>query len=419
MTENLSKSKWRRFQTGVLFLLVGTNPLPNYVAGCLLTKPEGTIVLLATEDTYAIADRLKQILQAKGKTENQNWNISEPREIAHTDASRIHSKVSELIREYADEGSMGLNYTGGTKAMAVHAYRAIADERPDAVFSYLDARELAMRIERLDAPIRVKKVGTDCRISLGELMQLHGRRMKDPITKSWFPKVANTLAKLHQDKAFRNDWRQWCNQNLRRDNRPDKFKSKQMLREVPIPQDEPLKQVFQAFEAESFTTLGDLELLLRDRVLAQGATKWSIKHLAEWLDGKWLEDYVLDAFQEIAAEVGLHEVAMNIEAAVGQTKFEFDVAAIRGYQLFAVSCTTSTSKGLCKSKLFEAYLRSHQMGGDEAHTALVSMYDDPAKLKSEIEESWFTQGHVEAFGPGELVDLSEHLKQWVRTSARL
>ncbi len=413
-------SKWAPYQTDVLFLLVGTNPLPNYVAGCLLTKPGGTIVLLATEDTYAIADRLKQILEAKAKTENQNWNIPEPREIDHTDASQIHRKVSELIEEFADEGSVGLNYTGGTKAMAVHAYLAITEKRPDAVFSYLDAKELAMRIERLSAPIHVKKVGTDCRISLGELMQLHGRRMKaPPMTKSWFPEVANTLAKLHQDKEFRNEWRQWCNQNLRRDNRPDKFKSKQALRKVQIPQDEPLKQVFQAFETESYTTLGDLELLLQGRVPAQDTKKWNIKHLIEWLDGKWLEHYVLDAFQKIAAEVGLHEVVMNIEAPVGQTKFEFDVAAIRGYQLFAVSCTTDASKGLCKSKLFEAYLRSHQMGGDEAHTALVSMYDDPAKLKSEIEESWFTQGHVEAFGPGELVDLSEYLKQWVRTSAHL
>ena len=417
--ENLST--WQKDQTDVLFLLVGTNPLPNYVAGCLLTKPGGTIVLLATEDTYAIADWLKQILEAKAKTENQNWNIPEPREIDHTDASRIHRKVSKLIeKEFADAGSVGLNYTGGTKAMTVHAYRAIADKRRDAVFSYLDARELAMRIERLDAPIRVKKVGTDCRISLEELMQLHGRRMQNfPMTRPWFSQVANTLAEFHQDKGFRNEWRQWCNQNLRRDDRPDKFKSKSVLRVVQIPQDEPLKQVFQAFKTEPYTTLGDLELLLQDRVPAQDAKKWNIKHLAKWLDGKWLEHYVLDAFQKIAAEVGLHEVVMNIEAPIGQTKFEFDVAAIRGYQLFAVSCTTSASKGLCKSKLFEAYLRSHQMGGDEAHTALVSMYDDPAKLKSEIEESWFTQGHVEAFGPGELVDLSDYLKQWVKTSAHL
>jgi len=413
-------SKWAPYQTDVLFLLVGTNPLPNYVAGCLLTKPGGTIILLATEDTYTIADRLKQILKEKAKTENQNWNIFEPREIDHTDASRIYRKVSELIKEFADEGSLGLNYTGGTKAMAVHAYRAIADKRPDAVFSYLDARELAMRIECLNAPIRVKKVGTACRISLEELMQLHGRQMQTlPMTKAWFSQVANTLAKLHQNEGFRNEWRQWCNQNLRREDRPGKFKSKNVLREVQIPQDEPLKQVFQAFETESYTTLGDLELLFQDRVPAQDAQKWNIKRLAEWLDGKWLEHYVLDAFQKIADEVGLHEVVMNIEAPIGQSKFEFDVAAIRGYQLFAVSCTTSASKGLCKSKLFEAYLRSHQMGGEEAHTALVSMYDDPAKLKSEIEESWFTQGHVEAFGPGELVDLPEYLKQWVRTSAHL
>lgn len=410
----MPSERWKAYQTDVLFLLVGTNPLPNYVAGCLLTKPEGTIVLLATADTYAIAERLKQVFEQSA----QKWKVPAPREIHWTDASRIYKAVGDLVQEFADRGSIGLHYTGGTKAMAVHAYRVVADKRSDAVFSYLDARELAMRIEQLDGSTHVRKVGTDCRLPLRTLMQLHGRALKkEPAAEVWFPEVIKVLVEIHADGISREKWREWCAQNLRRPPRFIKFKSKRDLREVPLPSSGPPGRVFQAFGMSTALSLGDLEDGLRSRV---GHKKWNVEHLAEWLAGKWLEHYVLMSFQRIASEVDLHEVGMNIETPSEADKhFEFDVAALRGYQLFAVSCTTDGRKSLCKSKLFEAYLRSHQMGGDEAHTALVSMYDDPAKIEREVDEDWLTEGHVKAFGPKELPELAEYLKAWIRKSAHM
>ena len=55
-----------------LFLLVGSNPLPNAVAGKLLIEAEGKIHLIHSEDSYSIAVRLGKWL----KMENKNLQVS-------------------------------------------------------------------------------------------------------------------------------------------------------------------------------------------------------------------------------------------------------------------------------------------------------------------------------------------------------
>ena len=80
--------------------------------------------------------------------------------------------------------------------------------------------------------------------------------------------------------------------------------------------------------------------------------------------------------------------------------FEFDVAATRGYRLFALSCTASSDKDLCKSKLFEAFHRARQMGGDEARVALLcGLTSDKARdlLRKFRREFYSAEGAVHVF----------------------
>jgi hypothetical protein len=95
---------------------------------------------------------------------------------------------------------------------------------------------------------------------------------------------------------------------------------------------------------------------------------------------------------------------------------QLDVAAIRGYQLFALSCTTSDKAERSKEHLLEAYVRARQMGGDEARVGLVCCYCDPAALQQEIEETWFTEGRVRVFGQRDLVNLPTLLQNWFETA---
>lgn len=100
-----------------------------------------------------------------------------------------------------------------------------------------------------------------------------------------------------------------------------------------------------------------------------------------------------------------------------ETGFELDVVAMRGYQLFAVSCSVDDTNKLLKSKLFEAYVRARQLGGDEARVALVCGSDDPAGLEEQIKQTLHSQGHIMVLGKQHWPNLAAKLQQWIMTGA--
>jgi len=130
----------------VLVLMVGTNPLPNYVVGSYLKKNYDKFVLIYSDkneninqsSTADYANKLKKHLNLN----NNNCtvplsNVSNP--------SAIRDDLKEKFPEdNIDE--VHLNYTGGTKTMAVHVYNFLKEKFNnkfnDNKFnaSYLDAR---------------------------------------------------------------------------------------------------------------------------------------------------------------------------------------------------------------------------------------------------------------------------------------
>lgn len=392
----------RDFQTQNLFLLVGTNPLPNYVAAKLLLKTNGCLYLIHTDETAAIADRLiaklKLVLEesptkcAEGKQGGRAIKIL----VNEAKSDDIFPEVSRCAEGKQD---VGLNYTGGTKTMAVHAYRAVEHACPEAVFSYLDARSLKMVIEKKERFQQELLVALAISPQFETLLALHGYTLKhEPIQDVMHPEVCRKLAQNGVQ------WRKWCDDNLR--SGPDtNFRNKGQLSEVLLP-------CIEGVDWQECRTLGDL------------ATKWEMKvdRLAKWLDGTWLEHFTLWALKQIAYESQIHQVGMNIEAKrqneSENRSFELDVMAMRGYQLFAISCTTGSKKGALKSKLFEAYVRARQMGGDEARVGLVCCApkdnpdSSPPAIQREIEEAWDARGKVRVFGAEHLPDLPAYLKDW-------
>ena len=156
------------YQVDHLFLLVGTNPLPNWVAAQILVRPEhGRLYLVHSSATAPIALRLREPLSALQP---------ELIQVDPTDARSIARTVESHVRPLT--GSIGLHYTGGTKAMAVHAYRAmektLAGRSPTAVYSYLDAGTFELRVD----PDLHEKVLMDVRPTLDQLAALHGARFQ-------------------------------------------------------------------------------------------------------------------------------------------------------------------------------------------------------------------------------------------------
>ena len=108
------------FQTAVLCLLIGGNPLPDYVSAILLAAPRARVYLLHTNTTFEIARRLAQAL-AQPRPDITCSLI----EISKADPQQIENRLQGLLREWGPNAQVGLNYTGGSKPMAAQTYHTL------------------------------------------------------------------------------------------------------------------------------------------------------------------------------------------------------------------------------------------------------------------------------------------------------
>jgi hypothetical protein len=377
------------YQTEHLFLLIGTNPLPNYVAARLLAKAEGHLYLVHSRETDIVADRLREALRR-------------PRESAtkiRVDDSDAHN-IYEQVRTYAaGKSSVGLNYTGGTKTMAVHAHRAVCEVNPEAVFSYLNTN-LQLLIEQPQAWPKRIPVGTAVDVYLDALLKMHGVTFdRDRVCRdSMQLGLCTALADLHTTEQGVSTWYEW--------------RRKGSKCWTVLPEGQPGLETVERALCEmcggSKPTAGAVARALGfDR----------LSSCAGWFRGDWLEHYTLHHLKRaIEQRDDVHDYAMNLKcrqaAHDGATEFQFDLAAMRGHQLFAISCIASYKKAPCKEHLFEAYVRARQMGGDEARVALVCAHPRPPELLAEIERPWDAVGKLRVFGAPHLLNLADHLQDW-------
>jgi hypothetical protein len=441
-----------------LFLLIGENPLPNYVAAKTLLAEGGKPYLVFTEHTQEPAQRLQEAL---GLGDNEMVSLDNNESNACKIKKRIRAKVKEIQEnpDNAQKKQFGLNYTGGTKAMAVHAYQALLQPRleeptyklnPEPIFSYLDSRNLKMLIDQPTNPVPLDIPKEPLDFSLDKLFKLHGFKLsRPPKTEVTLPKLVEAIVK------HKSEWQNWCRKVLRLEARTTielgqvkntnneierifevgDWKSADELRQLSLSIQELPEKITDVFKQNDL--LDDkgclsIQKIEQARLIPEPSKdkkKKYPKEICKWLEGVWLEDYVLQKLKNIQKQEEkeikknaikeeerlIDEVGMSFNfpenADIGH--FEFDVAFLRGYQLFALSCTTDTEPGLCKLKLFEAYRRARQMGGDEARVALVCCYGKPDKIKKGF-MSQIKDNKVNVFGSGDLVDLSEKLKKWIQ-----
>ena len=472
----MSTSEFDDYKVDHLFLLIGENPLPNYVAAKLLLREDGKPLLVYSERTQEPANRLRDSLDLSDKEmvalDNNEANAYEIKK-------RIREKIKEIQKEHPDKNKFGLNYTGGTKAMAAHAYQALLsyELNHNPIFSYLDSSSLKMLIDQENGNPIPLNVNSKIKISLQEIFDLHEpwSKKQPPIEIPKLPQLAKKIANLHTDINVARAWRWWCDYVLRQQTRepkkPDEWLKEKDLNNITIPlqaniankkvtenlallvnsidkndsnmesphklmdklmnnEFKKLKEISElskslwdssnAQHIENITSLLQSSLNLSSKELSLASAKdkgefEKIKHVCKWLDGEWLEHHVLNEVKNISSfDISINDSKMSfhIPDDKGNDKFEFDVAFTHNYQLFAISCTTDTDPGVCKLKLFEAYRRVKQMGGDEARVALVCCYDKPAKLKKGF-MAQINDDKVNIFGCDNLVNLSENLKNWI------
>lgn len=417
-----------------LFLLIGENPLPNYVAARTLLNSDGTVYLVHTTTT-AGKDKPEGLLKQELKKHNITTK-SISLDDNESDGKKIREEIKKTIQPTGKsplQGKVGLNYTGGTKAMAVHAYQALQElDLKEPVFSYLDSRKLAIHIDGKDQPIPVD-IALSPAPKLETILGLHNLSWKiEPIRQSQLPEIAEEFSKLHLDSNLARTWRNWCNTVFK----PLKDRKGYWFKDRNFPQHHRLKlklsannknvevpEKFQTILRENLGWSSTSELSLE---IAKNTAKFkTFGDICQWLDGGWLEDYVLSKVEKLATKYSLHDSLMSLHIKDPRNpnrltdQFEFDVAFLRGYQLFGISCTTSSDHKMCKQKLFEAELRAKQLGGDEARVALVCCDDLPSDwLKKEL-NFVVDDRKIEIFGRKDLEPskFTKKLDQWIYRNA--
>lgn len=472
----------KNYQCNHLFLIIGKNPLPNYVATKLLipassNKSNTFIYAIHSKDnpnqqsgTEEYAKNLKYVLEKMLGKDRFTWNFVEVTD--ESDPEAIQQAVNKHIKNITDSqnnnsSTIGLHYTGGTKVMAVHSYLKIATQvtkynqdnkntKIKLFFSYLNPRKIDLRFDFLSdggkATFSIdpnNNLFTETEISLEHLLALHGLKflagkttprknvyhdnLLDPLLRISLLDKNNPEYKEWIGKEENGVWRPGFKQKLQtllndcekraKKNLGSRYSKKNLIAE----KNKHLKTESIPLFNIAGNNLNDLSTELHNCKLAHNnnidfnnlalENNETTVEFAEFLVSKWFEDYTLKQVLDIANKCNLHDCGVNFETdrpdKPHEPYFEIDVIAIKGYQLFALSCSLDSEVSRCKQKLFEIYIRAKQLGGDEARIGLVCLVDNPSHVEQQLQQDWNEDpGKIKVFGKTQLPSLKNHLEQW-------
>ena len=395
-----------------LILLVGSNPLPNYLAACALRPSR--VALVHTKETGDAKDRLKRELKAKL---GESVVVEEPFIDDATCATTVRRDLDPFMRS-EDRGDVLLNYTGGTKVMAAHARMAFteANRKPEHA-SYLD--EGGRDHSGVDHQPRLRFDNntsqaisdySDVGLDLKTLLALHGithepREPKAPAPTS--EDAREILCKVLADPPLAAAL--YCERERLEDR---EYSNPSAATSAP-------------FVAERYGLGLSLPAFPTDTLLNGLANR---RHRESWfkqwykfIGGEWLEEWLGEQIRALELAPA-PEITVGVNAYRGEKKaqLEVDLAVIRGHRSYLVSCTTDVSKPICKLKLFEVAVRSRQLGGDLARAALVCLADDRAvsALQEDVDDVWGASNTTKVFGLSDIRAWSDCGKQPNRHSLK-
>jgi hypothetical protein len=365
-----------------LFLLVGSNPLPNFLAAIIL-KPE-SVCLFYTPETAPVKNRLKEAFRKR----DNGWKINETPIKGATDPTSIRESFPRKITNQTH-----LHYTGGTKPMAAHALMAFHDAGgTDDKASYLDEKAGILRFDDENVkPIDLSKENLG--LTIREILGLHGIKVESigseqqpdsdlPTAKDAEIIAANVIKEPSLARKLYEHFRDKDGNPL---NVTEAKKDKLYLHEY-------------------FPGLSINEYPLE---------KWNSEKYKKWrifFESAWLEYWCGELVNNIVED---GNISIDIQCKRDdetEREFQIDIALVRGHRLYVISCTTEAEEiHICKNKLFEVGIRARQLGGDLARAAMVSLLHGKIKnkkqdvlkmdlLKGDIADIWESPNEIKAYG---------------------
>jgi len=359
-----------------LLLLVGSNPLPNFLTALIL-KPE-SVCLFYTPETAPVKNRLKEAFRKR----DNGWKINEKPIKDATDPLSIRESFPEISNE------SHLHYTGGTKPMAAHALMAFHDAGgTDDRASYLDEKKGILRFDDDNVkPIDLSK--EELGLTIREILGLHGivvksigsERQEDTDIPT-NEQVKIIASKVLSDPSIA--------ANLY-------HKVSEMPSSITKAKKQPLNI------SQYIPDLG---------ISAFPVEGWNGSKYKTWYDflrGVWFEYWIGGLVEGIAKEC---DVSIDIKCERDddtKREIQIDVALVRGHRFYVISCTTETEEiHICKNKLFEVGIRARQLGGDLARAAMVCLLHGKPNngnelkmdlLKGDVADIWESPNEIKAYG---------------------
>ncbi|MBK8184410.1 MAG: hypothetical protein IPK63_16665 [Candidatus Competibacteraceae bacterium] len=332
-----------------LIATVGSNPLPVIVS--IRTLKPNRLWLLYTDDVQEVTNRISNHL--KGKL--PNCNIS-PLEIKdHQKAKSIHAILGEITEDWPNTS---LNYTGGTKLMAVHVHsfwKEKGGRSENASYLGSDGRlyfDDGMIREEKDLPSL--SLDEQCLLHIGKIPHARGNHHCEL-------EYVELAEKIYQ-AGCRISW----------------GKYKQM--------------VDKANKDKNFADV-------------YGEIKLGLENIpdfcnSKFLQGDWLEIWLAHQLKQI--EIDGTPLFDNIEQHVKVDQdpdFEMDMVATRGYRVFVFSCAAQSRDRDVKEKFFEVVNRAARIGGEHARAAVVCLHENPQTVLRTVQaEHWPGYDTLRLFG---------------------
>lgn len=403
-----------------LILLVGTNPLPNYVVARYFLDNNDKlqyIWLVHSEDNKAIEQNgtLEFAKYIRDRIPDAQERFRFVALFNVTSALQIGKDLSEkMCNRISRDAKLHLNYTGGTKAMVIHVYQKLKEKFNGRIsFSYLDSR--SFRLIEDDQEILSEDLRKKVSINMENLFKLHGYKRKlendTDLDRDYTRAFQNIKRLVYQDNLDALlKWQKNFARKIFYNNDNEFIKSPRLFiqneklltnnHNIDTNKVDALRKKFKDITPLEITEI--LKSLPHPSVLEENGDLWiptpettnkeyekRVKPIRDFLDGKWLEHYVFEVLNEaihqdpvLKSEFnrGFISLEHNWKIEKEDTKdFELDVMLLYGYQLCGISCTTSHKENACKLKGFEIIHRMKQIGGDEARMVLVTCLSDEKK----------------------------------------
>ena len=365
--------------------IVSDQPIPNYVPVLDNTFRPREVILLVTERMRAKADALAHTLKTRCGVKTRQIAIA-----SEYDMQEMEDKVlGELIALDEAKENIALNLTGGTKLMAIAAYRTFHDAGYPAFYFTATSNEVLLLDDNERLTLQPPK------IKIEDYLHLHGYQIaaNNQVQRS-VPRerqaIGEALVQRHQYYANAITALNGIISKGRAQNR----------------------KTLTFTQNETWGALDDLiDLLARHDLLKTDGDKitFTDEDSLRYTNGGWLEEYTY----HIAASLpDIQDIALNVQienAGNPHQPNELDIAILSHNILFVLECKTANLKADEKTQNALYKLETlKKLGGLRTQTAFISYRELPRETRDRAKGAG-----IEIIEQKDLQGFKTLLKKWM------